>query len=78
MKLNLLSPECFNILIVNMKLNSPDCMKMFISRGLGLAIIGKKNFCMSKNLSKIFVKHLPKYLSKITPKNMSKYLSKKY
>ena len=48
-KLNLLSPECFNILIVNMKLNSPDCMKMFVSRGLGLAIIGKNTFIYFSN-----------------------------
>jgi len=38
-RLNLLSPQCFDTLFVKMMFNSPDCWKMFISRGLGLGII---------------------------------------
>ena len=40
-RLNLLSPQCFDTLFVKMMFNSPDCWKMFISRGLGLGIIGE-------------------------------------
>jgi len=34
-----LSPECFETLFVKMELEAVDCWKMFISRGLGIAII---------------------------------------
>merc|ERR1711936_294008 len=39
MRLSLLSPECFETLMVKMEFDAVDCWKMFISRGLGIAII---------------------------------------
>ena len=39
LSLGLLSPECFESLIVQMNLSNTACLKMFISRGLGVGII---------------------------------------
>ena len=39
LRLGLLSPKCFESLIVNLNYGDSDCLKMLISKGLGLAII---------------------------------------
>ena len=39
LRLGLLSPKCFESLIGNLNYGDSDCLKMLISKGLGLAII---------------------------------------
>ena len=39
LRLGLLSPKCFESLVGNLNFGDSDCLKMLISKGLGLAII---------------------------------------
>ena len=39
LRLGLLSPNCFESLVGNLNYGDVDCLKMLLSRGLGLAII---------------------------------------
>ena len=39
LRLGLLSPKCFESLVGNLNYGDSDCLKMLISKGLGLAII---------------------------------------
>ena len=51
LQLSLLSPKCFDSLIVN---NNTECLKMLISRGLGLAIVAGATCVKLPQIIKIY------------------------
>ena len=54
LQLSLLSPKCFDSLVVNMQFNNTECLKMLISRGLGLAIVAGATCVKLPQIIKIY------------------------
>jgi len=54
LQLSLLSPKCFDSLVVKMEFNNTECLKMLISRGLGLAIVAGATCVKLPQIIKIY------------------------
>ena len=54
LQLSLLSPQCFDSLVVKMQFNNSECLKMLISRGLGLGIVAGATCVKLPQIIKIY------------------------